>query len=65
MIERSIASGLGLRDWWYYFESEPAYEPLRKAARFQAALQSVRSRVAAQRAELDRLRTAGLVPDRR
>ena len=65
LIERSVASGLALRDWWYYFESEPAYQPLRKAARFQAALQSVRTRVAAQRAELDRLRTAGLVPDRR
>ena len=64
MIERSIASGSGLKDWWYYFESDPAYGPLRQDARFQAALNTVHAYVAAQRAELDRMRAEGLVPDR-
>jgi hypothetical protein len=64
MIERSIASGSGLKDWWYFFESDPAYGPLRQDARFQAALNTVHAYVAAQRAELDRMRAEGLVPDR-
>jgi hypothetical protein len=64
MIERSVASGLGLRDWWYYFEAEPAYAPLRTDARFMATLRTVHDRVDAQRKELDRMRTEGQVPDR-
>jgi len=65
MIERSIASGSRLVDWWYYFDSDPAYGPLRQDARFQAALNTVHAYVEAQRAELDRMRAEGLVPDRR
>ena len=64
MIERSIASGIGLVDWWYYFESDPAYGPLRQDARFQATLRTVHAYVDAQRGELDRMRAEGLVPDR-
>ena len=65
MIERSIASGSRLVDWWYYFDSDPAYGPLRQDARFQAALNTVHAYVATQRGELDRMRAEGLVPDRR
>jgi hypothetical protein len=65
MIERSVASGSKLFDWRYYFESEPAYGPLRQDARFQATLRTVHAYVAAQRAELDRMRAEGLVPDRK
>ena len=65
MIERSIASGSRLVDWWYYFDSDPAYGPLRQDARFQAALNTVHAYVAAQRGELERMRADGLVPDRR
>ena len=64
MIERSIASGSGLTDWWYFFESDPAFGPLRQDARFQATLNTVHAYVAAQRGELDRMRAEGLVPDR-
>ena len=64
MIERSIASGSGLLYWRYYFESEPAYGPLRQDARFQATLRTVHAYVEAQRDELDRMRAEGLVPDR-
>jgi TolB-like protein/tetratricopeptide (TPR) repeat protein len=64
MLERSVASGLALRDWWFFFESEPAYASLHTDARFQATLQKVRDRIAAQRSELDRLRTSGQVPTR-
>jgi len=65
MIERSVASGSGLVDWWYFFESDPAYGPLRQDARFQATLNTVHAYVATQRGELDRMRAEGLVPDRR
>jgi tetratricopeptide (TPR) repeat protein len=64
MIERSIASGIGLGDWWYYLELEPAYAPLRSDPRFQATLRKVRDFIQAQRLELDRMRRDGLVPDR-
>ncbi len=64
MIERSVASGIGLRDWWYYFESEPAYAPLRTDARFQATLRTVSERTEAQRKELGRMRAEGHVPKR-
>jgi hypothetical protein len=64
MIERSVANGAGLRHWWYFFESEPAYAPLRRDARFQATLRTVRAYAEAQRRELDRMRAKGLVPDR-
>ena len=64
LIERSVASGLGLRDWWYYFESEPAYAPLRRDARFQATLRTVRAHVEAQRRELNRMRDEGFVQRR-
>ncbi len=64
MIERSVASGLALRDWWYYFELEPAYAPLHGDARFVAASQAVRDRIDAQRKELERMRAAGQVPNR-
>ena len=65
MMERSMASGLGPGDWWYYYESEPALEPLRQDARFKAMLRTVRSRVEVQRRELDRMRSEKIVPDRR
>ena len=64
MIERSVANGAGLEDWWYFFEPEPAYASLRQDARFQATLRTVRAYVEAQRRELDRLRAEGLVPNR-
>ena len=64
MIERSIATGIGLGDWWYYLELEPAYTPLRQDPRSQATLRKVRDFIQAQRLELDRMRRDGLVPDR-
>jgi hypothetical protein len=64
MIERSVASGIGLGDWWYYLQLEPAYAPLRQDPRFQETLRKVRARIEAERRELDRLRAEGLVPDR-
>jgi Tetratricopeptide repeat len=64
MIERAVASGSKLFDWRFYFESDPAYGPLRQDARFQATLSTVRAYVEAQRGELDRMRAEGLVPDR-
>jgi TolB-like protein/Tfp pilus assembly protein PilF len=64
MIERSVASGLGLGDWWYYLESEPAYAPLRRDARFQELLRQVRAHVEVQRRVLNRLRADGVVPER-
>lgn len=64
MIERSVASGLGLLDWRYYFESEPAYTPLRTDDRFKSAVRTVHERVEAQRKVLDRMRADGQLPER-
>ncbi|MCE3286231.1 MAG: hypothetical protein K0R70_2487, partial [Steroidobacteraceae bacterium] len=64
MMQRAVASGLGPGDWWYYYESEPAYAALRRDPGFQATLETVRTRVEAQRDDLERMRRDRLVPDR-
>jgi tetratricopeptide (TPR) repeat protein len=64
LMERSFASGLGPGDWWYYFESEPAFAPLRQDVRFKSLLQTVRERAAAQRRDLDLMRAEKIVPQR-
>jgi tetratricopeptide (TPR) repeat protein len=64
MMRRAVASGLGPGDWWYYYESEPAYAALRRDPGFQATLETVRTRVESQRVDLERMRRDKLVPDR-
>ena len=64
MLQRQVASGAGMPDAWFYFEVEPAYDALRHDPRFIAMLALVRAQAQAERRELERLRAAGLVPDR-
>ena len=64
MLQRQVASGAGTPDAWFYFEVEPAYDALRHDPRFIEMLALVRAQAQAERRELERLRAAGLVPDR-
>jgi hypothetical protein len=64
LLERSYASGQATSAWWFSVESEPAYDTLRKAPRFEALRRKIRDHVAEQRQELARLRKEGLVPQR-
>ena len=57
-------AGAGAPDAWFYFEVEPAYDGLRDDPRFIEMLALVRAQAQAERRELERLRAAGLVPDR-
>jgi TolB-like protein/DNA-binding winged helix-turn-helix (wHTH) protein/Tfp pilus assembly protein PilF len=47
-----------LMQWWYTFESEPLWRPLRGDPRFQALEAEVRARVAEQRGLLQQMRAA-------
>ncbi len=51
-------------DWQLYFELEPALATMRKDPRYQELERKAREHVAAERRELNRMRTEGLVPDR-
>jgi hypothetical protein len=64
MLQRQVASGASTPDAWFYFEVEPAYDGLRDDPRFIEMLALVRAQAQAERRELERLRAAGLVPDR-
>ena len=64
ILQRHVASGAGMPDAWFYFEVEPAYDGLRDDPRFIEMLALVRAQAQAERRELERLRSAGLVPDR-
>jgi hypothetical protein len=63
MLQRVLASHAGV-DAWFFFEVEPAYDALREDPRFIELLTAVRAQAQKERRELERLRAAGLVPDR-
>jgi TolB-like protein len=64
MLERGLAYDSMNSQWWYFFESEPAFDKLRKDPRYQAMRSKVQAHAEEQRRELDRLRAEGLVPNR-
>jgi TolB-like protein/Tfp pilus assembly protein PilF len=64
MLDRCLAIGYCLDDWQYFFEVEPAFEPLRKDPRFEALHRKARSHAEAELRELTRMRREGLVPER-
>jgi TolB-like protein/DNA-binding winged helix-turn-helix (wHTH) protein len=63
VLEQSFARGFRKR-WWYAFEREPAFSPLRTDARFQALAAKARAHAAAERTLLDNMRARGEVPTR-
>lgn len=62
-LESVFARG-ALVHWWYTFDREPAFEPLRRNPRFEALEARVRAHAAAQRRLLELMRERGEVPRR-
>jgi TolB-like protein/DNA-binding winged helix-turn-helix (wHTH) protein/Tfp pilus assembly protein PilF len=50
--------------WWYTLRYDPVWGPVHEDPRFKAIAEDVRRYVAGQRAELEALRSRGLVPSR-
>ena len=50
--------------WWYTFERDPTWEPVRKDPRFRALENQVHQYVAKQRASIDEMRHRGEIPRR-
>lgn len=64
-IEYAVAAHYGVCHWWAFLDVEPAFEKLRKLPRYTALLGQVRTHVTEQRAAVDRLRSEGVIPERR
>ena len=52
------------RHWWYFFDREPIWAPVRDDPRFLALRDRVREHAARQRARLEAMRASGQVPRR-
>jgi tetratricopeptide (TPR) repeat protein len=61
---REDLNGVNQGTWWYIFEYEPAFDGLRDDPRFAALRHQEETQMAAQRAQVVKLRAAGAVPVR-
>ena len=52
------------RHWWYFFDRESIWDPVRSDPRFRAVRDRVTAHIAQQRARLEALRATGQVPRR-
>ena len=64
LIGRAVSANAATTDAWYLFEIEPACEGLRADPRFIEMSAAVRRRLQAERREIERLRAAGIIPER-
>jgi TolB-like protein/DNA-binding winged helix-turn-helix (wHTH) protein len=64
VLSNPAFAGHASEDFWYRFELEPAFAPLRNDPRFVALHAQLRAHAQAERAALQRLRAQGLVPNR-
>jgi hypothetical protein len=64
MLERAGDRQLLTTQRWWFIDTEPAFDTLRKDPRFGALGRDVAQHVAEQQLELERLRREGLIPDR-
>jgi len=62
-LEQNFERGWRKR-WWYAFQREPAFEPLRSDSRFQALADKARAHAAAQHELLEEMRARSEVPRR-
>jgi ATP/maltotriose-dependent transcriptional regulator MalT len=63
-LQRGADAGTMLHDWDLLTGSEPAFDPLRGTAEFDALRARVKAHAARERAELDALRAQGRIPRR-
>jgi hypothetical protein len=63
LLEESYARGFRKR-WWYAFDRDPSFEPLRSSARFRALAVQAHAHAAAERERLEELRERGDIPAR-
>jgi TolB-like protein len=64
MLERRVAKGFEIPLALKQLENDPSFAGLRKDARVETLIRKMRSSQVEERRELERLRAAGLVPDR-
>jgi TolB-like protein len=63
-LAASVEQDRDYRHWWYFFDREPIWAPVRSDPRFRAVRDAVRVHVGQQRAKLEALRASGQVPRR-
>jgi hypothetical protein len=63
LLEESYAQGFRKR-WWYAFDRDPSFEPLRTSTRFKALAIKAQAHAAAERQRLEELRKRGDIPAR-
>jgi hypothetical protein len=61
---RAVESQYGRCNCWTFLEFEPAFARLRRAPEFDQLVAGTRAYIASERAKLQKLRGAGLVPTR-
>lgn len=64
VLEDGVRRGY-LKRWWFAFERDMAFEPLRGNPRFQALAEEARAHASAERARLEAMRERGDVPYRK
>ncbi len=60
----SIEKDRDYRHWWYFFDREPLWAPIRNDPRFRAVRDRVTAHIAQQKARLEAMRASGQVPRR-
>jgi hypothetical protein len=63
-LQRAFDAGAKGHGVWEFLEGDPAFDSLRGETRFVALVQDVNRHMAAERAEVEKLRASGAIPRR-